>query len=46
MDSRTLTRTLDEVKRLSYMTTLADYAARPTLTLKEMQSIASGAIWD
>ena len=39
-DSRTLTRTLDEVKLLSYMTTLADYAARPTLTLREMQSIA------
>ena len=39
-DSRTLTRTLDEVKLLSYMTTLADYATRPTLTLKEMQSVA------
>ena len=39
-DSRSLTRTLDEVKLLSYMTTLADYATRPTLTLKEMQSVA------
>ena len=35
-DSRTLTRTLDEVKLLSCMMTLADYATRPTLTLQEM----------
>ena len=39
-DSLTLTRTLEETKLLSYMTTLADYATRGTLTLKEMQSIA------
>ena len=39
-DSLTLTRTLEETKLLSYMTTLADYATRGTLTLKEMQSVA------
>ena len=39
-DSTTLTRTLEETKLLSYMTTLADYATRGTLTLKEMQSVA------
>ena len=36
----TLTRTLEERKVLSYLATLADYAARPTLNLKEMQQVA------
>jgi hypothetical protein len=39
-DSNTLTRTLEERKVLSYLATLADYAARPTLNLKEMQQVA------
>ena len=39
-DSTTLTRTLEEKKLLSYIDQLADFAARPTLTLKDMQSIA------
>ena len=36
-DSNTLTRTLEERRVLSYLATLADYAAGPTLNLKEMQ---------
>ena len=36
-DSATLTRTLDERKLLVYMEMIADYVARPKLTLQEMQ---------
>ena len=39
-DSRTLTRTLEEKKLVSYVAMLGEYASRPTLTLREMQSIA------
>ena len=39
-DSRTLTRELDERKLLQYLEMLSDFAARPALTLREMQSIA------
>ena len=39
-DSTTLTRELDERKLLNYLELLAEYASRPTLTLREMQSVA------
>ena len=39
-DSRTLTRTLEEKKLLAYVNMLGEYASRPSLTLREMQSIA------
>ena len=39
-DSTTLTRTLEERKLLSYVDALARWSAQPTLTLREMQSIA------
>ena len=39
-DSTTLTRELDGRKLLQYLELLAEYAARPTLTLREMQSVA------
>ena len=39
-DSRTLTRELEERKLLSYVDLLSEYAARDTLTLREMQSVA------
>ena len=42
-DSVTLTRTLDERKLLVYMEMLADFMARPKLTLHEMQ-VAAGRL--
>ena len=39
-DSTTLTRTLDERKLVQYMDMLAEFATRPTLSLREMQSVA------
>ena len=39
-DSRTLTRSLEETKLLSYVALLEEFAGRPKLTLKEMQSMA------
>ena len=39
-DSRSLTRSLDEVKLFSYMRTMLEFAARKTITLREMQSAA------
>jgi hypothetical protein len=39
-DSRTLTRTLEERKLLSYVEMLADLAARSSLSLRDMQSVA------
>ena len=39
-DSTTLTRTLEERKLLSYVDALARWSAQPTLSLREMQSIA------
>ena len=42
-DSATLTRTLDERKLLVYMEMIADFVARPKLTLHEMQ-VAGGRL--
>jgi len=39
-DSTSLTRELEQRKLLSYLDMFAEYAARPTLTLREMQSVA------
>ena len=39
-DSTTLTRELEERKLLQYLDFLADFATRPTLTLREMQQMA------
>ena len=39
-DSTTLTRVLEERKLLSYLDMFAEYATRPTLTLREMQQLA------
>ena len=39
-DSRTLTRSLDEIKVFSYMDTMLEFASRKTITLREMQSAA------
>ena len=39
-DSATLTRSLEERKLLAYIDMLAECAARPTLTLRDMQSVA------
>ena len=39
-DSRTLTRALEDRKMVQYLGMLADYATRPKLTLREMQSAA------
>ena len=39
-DSTTLTRELEGGKLLSYLDLLAEYSTRPTLTLREMQSVA------
>lgn len=39
-DSRTLTRSLEEYKLKAYVDVLTEFAARPKLSLKEMQSAA------